>query len=143
MQLRGYRVLLIEQHPIGTHQMSACGTPLATARAVGAERAIQEVHDALVLHIGGQAIRFPLPDPYVTFDYRAFCAAMLARTDAEVRLARATGADAGVGHDDIAGRNTLVSSSTRPAGVRCTPRTRAPRPCATPATASRPNCQCA
>lgn len=95
MQLRGYRVLLIDQHPIGARQMSACGTPLATIRAVGAERAIQEVHDTFVLHIGGRTIRLPLPDPYVTFDYRAFCAAMMARTDAEVRLERATALSAG------------------------------------------------
>jgi hypothetical protein len=30
-----------------------------------------------------------LPDPYVTFDYRALCAAMLASTDAKVRLEQA------------------------------------------------------
>ena len=90
MQLRGYRTLLIDQYPIGAHQMSACGTPLATARAVGAECAIQEAHDALVLHTGGQVIRFPLRDPYVTFDYQAFCQAMLAQTDTEVWRARAT-----------------------------------------------------
>ena len=91
MQLRGYRVLLIDQYPIGARQMSACGTPLATARAVGAERAILAAHDALVLHTGGQEIRFPLRDPYVTFDYQAFCQAMLAQTDAEVWRARVTG----------------------------------------------------
>ena len=90
MQLRGYQVLLIEQYPIGTHQMSACGTPLATARAVGAECAIQDSHDALVLHTDGREIRFPLPDPYATFDYQAFCQAMLAQTNAEVWQARAT-----------------------------------------------------
>ena len=95
MQLRGCRVLLIDQQPIGTHQMSACGAPLATVRAVGAEHAIQEVHDAFVLHVGGRTIRLPLSDPYVTFDYRAFCAAMLAQTDAEVRLERATALSAG------------------------------------------------
>lgn len=91
MQLRGYRVLLIDQYPIGARQMSACGTPLAIARAVGAECAIQAMHDALVLHTAGQEIRFPLRDPYVTFDYQAFCQAMLAQTDAEVWVARAIG----------------------------------------------------
>ena len=29
MQLRGYRVLLIDQYPVGAHQMSACGTPIS------------------------------------------------------------------------------------------------------------------
>ena len=59
-------------------------------RAVGAERAIQELHDAFILHVGGRTIRLPLSNLYVTFNYRAFCEAMLARTDAEVRLERAT-----------------------------------------------------
>lgn len=94
MQLRGNRVLLVDQHPIGSHQMSACGTPRTTARAVGAEDAILEAHDDLVLHTGRRAIRFPLRDSYVTFDYRLFCQAMAAQTDAEVWQARSTGISA-------------------------------------------------
>ncbi len=90
MQLRGYRVLLVEQYPIGSHQMSACGTPVATARAVGAEEAILEVHEHLVLHANGKAIPFSLRDPYVTFDYGAFCRAMLRQSDVELLQARAT-----------------------------------------------------
>lgn len=95
MQLRGYRVLLIDQYPIGAHQMSACGTPLATAQAVGAEAAIQEVHSVLVMHTAGREIRFALRDLFVTFDYAAFCRAMLGQTDAEVWTARVTGLEHG------------------------------------------------
>lgn len=95
MQLRSYRTLVIDQHRIGAHQMSACGTPLATARAVGAECAIQEAHDVLVLHTGRRESRFRLRDPYVTFDYQTFCQAMLAQTGAEVWQARAIGLTAG------------------------------------------------
>ncbi len=90
MQLRGHRVLLLDQHGVGTHPMSACGTPLATAQAVGAANATQEIHRSLVLHTSGTAIRFNLRDPYVTFDYSTFCQAMLAQTDAEFRQVRAT-----------------------------------------------------
>ena len=90
MQLRGHRVLLLDQYPVGAHPMSACGTPLATAQAVGAAAATLEVHQALVLHTAGTAIRFNLRDPYITFDYAAFCRAMLAQTDAEFRQLRAT-----------------------------------------------------
>jgi len=91
--LRGHRVLVLDSHPIGTHQSSACATPLSTARAVGAEEAIMEIHDALVLHTAGHEIRFGLENPYVTFDYQQFCQAMVAHTDAEIRIARATGYD--------------------------------------------------
>ncbi|MFN8513322.1 MAG: hypothetical protein U0232_01780 [Thermomicrobiales bacterium] len=95
MRLRGHRVLLIEQHPIGSHQTSTCGMPLATIRAVGGESAILEEHAALVAHTGGRELRYPLRTPYVTFDYRALCRAMLARTDAEVWTVRATSAGPG------------------------------------------------
>ena len=50
MQLRGRQVLIVDQHPIGSRQMSSCGTPLPIARAVGAEAAILEEHPALVVH---------------------------------------------------------------------------------------------
>ncbi len=93
MQLRGRRVLIVDQHPIGSHQMSSCGTPLTTARAVGAETAILEEHPALVMHASGREMSFPLRDPFVTFDYETFCRAMLEQTDAEVSLARATALD--------------------------------------------------
>ena len=96
-QLRGRRVLLLDQRPIGTHQSSTCGVPLPTMRAVGAESAALEQHERLVMHAAGHLFRFPLPDPYVTFDYHAFCTAMLARTDAEVRIVRATGYDGATG----------------------------------------------
>jgi len=96
LQLRGFRVLILDRYPIGAHQTSACATALATIRAVGAESAVLEEHTAIVLHTAGQAISFELDDPFVTFDYRRFCQAMLAQTDAEVRLARATGYRDGV-----------------------------------------------
>jgi len=89
--LRDHRVLVVARHPIGTHQSSACATPLSTARAVGAEEAILEVHDALVLHTAGHEIRFGLEHPYATFGYQQFCRAMVAHTDAEICVARATG----------------------------------------------------
>lgn len=96
MQLRGFRVLVIDQYPIGAHQTSTCGVPLALAHLVGAEAAIFEVHDTAVFHTGGDEIRFTLPTPYVTVDYASFCQAMLGRTDAEVWRARVTGYRDGV-----------------------------------------------
>lgn len=95
MQLQNHRTVLIDQYAIGEHQMSACGTPLTTARAVGADASTLQVHNALVLHTAGREIRFPLQDPFVTFDYRSFCQAMLKQTDADVWRAHANayGAD--------------------------------------------------
>jgi len=89
--LRGYRVLVIDSRPVGEHQTSACATPLSTAHAVGAEKAVLEIHHALVLHAAGHEVSFELENPYATFDYQGFCQAMLAHTDAEVLIASATG----------------------------------------------------
>src|SRR6266568_8410662 len=70
-QLKGHRVLLIDQRPIGTHQTSTCAVPLATAEAVGAVSATQEIHEFASLHTGGKEYRYRLNEPYVTFDYYA------------------------------------------------------------------------
>ncbi len=91
MQLRGFKVLVIDQRPIGTHQSSTCATPLPVAQAVGATNAIQQTHNYLVTHVAHRDLRYHLQDPYVTFDYHTFCRAMLAQTGAEVWLARAMG----------------------------------------------------
>ncbi|HST04962.1 MAG TPA: NAD(P)/FAD-dependent oxidoreductase [Chloroflexia bacterium] len=95
-QLRGFRVLLIDQRPIGTHQTSTCAIPLATAQATGTLCAIQEVHGYAVIHTAGREYRYKLNEPYVTLDYYAFCQAMLAQTDVELWLAKATGYENGV-----------------------------------------------
>lgn len=116
MQLRGHRALIVDQYPIGSHQMSACGTPLTTARAVGAEASILEAHADLVLHTGARTIRFPLRDPYVTFDYQAFCQAMAAQTDAEIRLTRVIGVAANrveTAHGPVTGRFVVNASGWR------------------------------
>lgn len=96
MALRGRRVLIVEQFPIGSHQMSTCGAPLALARLAGAEQSIQETHDTSVMHVAGREVRFSLPEPYVTFDYLSFCQAMLRRADVEVWEARVTGLAGGI-----------------------------------------------
>ncbi len=95
-QLRGRRVLLVDQRPVGTHQTSTCAMPLSLVAMLGVESAVQERHDTLNLHTGGKMVTFKLHEPYVTFDYYAFCQAMLAQTDAEVWLAKATGYENGV-----------------------------------------------
>lgn len=71
-RLRG-RVLLIDRRPIGDGVTSACAAPVRIVEMLGAAAAIQQVHEALVVHApGGRAI-WPLPEPFCTFDYRRFC----------------------------------------------------------------------
>ena len=130
MQLRGYRVLLVDQYPIGSHQTSTCGLPLAIAKAVGAEVSIYEAHDTVVLHTDGDQIRFAIPEPYVTVNYEAFCQAMLRRTDVCLSLAKATGFQDGVvttTSGPVAGRFVVDAAGWRSLrGLSVSPATAAP-----------------
>lgn len=83
-RLRG-RVLLLDRSPLGAGQTSACAAPVGIVRAMGAEGAILQVHNALVLHTPRRETVWPLPEPFCTFDYAGFCRQAFARTGAVFR----------------------------------------------------------
>lgn len=89
--LRGHRVLVVDRHPVGDHQTSACGAPLAVLEELGLGAAVEQVHDTFVLHTGRRTIEYRLPYPFCTFDYRTLCRELAAQTDAEVRQATVRG----------------------------------------------------
>ncbi|MFZ0215923.1 MAG: FAD-binding protein, partial [Candidatus Dormiibacterota bacterium] len=97
MELRGHgRVLVLDKDPVGEHQTSACGTPLAVLERLQATAALEQVHEELVFHLpGGRVRRYRPAYAYATFDYRAFCRILAARTDAEIVQARVLGREAG------------------------------------------------
>jgi menaquinone-9 beta-reductase len=80
----GGHAVLVDPVPVGDGQTSACGAPESVIEALGARGSIQQRHDALILHLPGRAVRWPLPEPFCTFDYRRCCAHALAGTDARV-----------------------------------------------------------
>ena len=69
----GARALLIDPRPVGEGQTSACAAPVTVLEALGSRASIQQAHDELVLHMPGREVRWPLPEPYCTFDYRRCC----------------------------------------------------------------------
>jgi flavin-dependent dehydrogenase len=71
-RLRG-RILLLDPRPIGDGVTSACAAPVGIVRMMGAEASLQQEHSALVIHTPGRRTVWPLPEPFCTFDYRAFC----------------------------------------------------------------------
>jgi flavin-dependent dehydrogenase len=82
--LHGKRVLLVEPHAIGAVQTSACGTLLAILEATGTMDSLLQVHDRILVHLGGHTFEYPMPYSFCTFDYRVFCNRLLAQSDAEV-----------------------------------------------------------
>lgn len=74
-QALGGRALLVDPLPVGEGQTSACGAPVRVLEALGASGSIQEIHRDLVIHTPGREVRWPVPEAFCTFDYRACCRA--------------------------------------------------------------------
>jgi flavin-dependent dehydrogenase len=97
-RLRG-RVLLLDRQPIGMGVTSACAAPRQIVAMMGADRSVLQEHHELVIHTPGARVAWPLPEPFVTFDYDRFCrdaAAGAGIKDAagvEFRLASVLGRD--------------------------------------------------
>jgi len=118
-RLRG-RVLLLDKDPLGEGQTSACGAPLSTVCAMGADASVQQLHNTLVIHTPGREATWPLPEPFCTFDYKRFCQDAFARTPAEFRQAtvvRREGTRVLTGTGDVEGRFLLDASGWRAALV--------------------------
>lgn len=82
-RLRG-RVLLVDRDEIGENQTSACGAPLRLVKAMGAEDAVQQVHERLYIYTAARRHEWDLRrEPFCTFDYRRFCDLALSRSSAE------------------------------------------------------------
>jgi len=69
----GRRAVLVDPEDVGEGQTSACGAPVSLLAALGAGAAVQQVHEELVIHTPGREVRWPLPEPFCTFDYRTCC----------------------------------------------------------------------
>jgi len=90
-QILRSRALLIDADEIGAGQTSACGAPVHVLEALGAAASIQGVHHDLVIHTPGREVRWPIPEPFCTFDYQACCRAAFETSGAEFVRASALG----------------------------------------------------
>ncbi len=69
----GPAALLLDRAPLGAGQTSACAAPAALVDRAGAGEAILQRHDHLHIVVGEEVVRWPLPEPFCTFDYAAYC----------------------------------------------------------------------
>ncbi len=92
-ELAGRRVTLIDRHPIGDHETSACAAPRSVVRFLGAEDAIVGEQRSVAIYVTARRAEVPLPEPFVTFDYRRLCELVWAQCDAELVEARVEGVD--------------------------------------------------
>jgi flavin-dependent dehydrogenase len=76
-ELRG-EVLLLDAHEVGSHQTSACGTPLWAPEMFGVKESVIQVHTRAVIHTPTRTVTYDASDsPYCTFEYRRFCRGLL------------------------------------------------------------------
>lgn len=80
----GPRALLLDRAPLGAGVTSACGAPVSVVERMGAGDAILQRHDRLVIDVEGRAVAWPLPEPFCTFDYAAFCRLAFAGSGAAI-----------------------------------------------------------
>lgn len=86
-ELRG-EVLLLDRHEVGSHQTSACGTPLWVPERLGVKESVIQVHERVVIHTPTRTVIYDASEsPYCTFDYRRFCLGLLEQC--RVRFLRA------------------------------------------------------
>ncbi len=91
----GGRVLVIDRLEIGDGETSASAIPVACLENMDLMRHVQQVHRDLVLHVGDRVHVMRLFD-FATFDYRALCEDMFARSGAEYVRARISASRGGV-----------------------------------------------
>jgi flavin-dependent dehydrogenase len=94
-QLQGFSVTILDHKPIGSHQTSACGTPLQVLEYWALTDSVLQIHDKLIFHNEHRTIEYPSPYPWCTFDCETLCKDLFARSGAEFIQLAATGYDRG------------------------------------------------
>jgi menaquinone-9 beta-reductase len=87
----GARVLIVDRYDVGERQTSACAAPTEWLIAMGVEASIKQTFGQLVIHTPHIDARMDLPWTFSTFDYRALCALLFERCDAEFETATVRG----------------------------------------------------
>lgn len=87
----GPRALVLDRAPLGAHQTSACALPVHLVERMDAGAAVLQRHDRLVITVDRRTTTWPLPRPFGTIDYAAFCRLAFAASGARFHLAAVTG----------------------------------------------------
>jgi len=95
------RVLVLDRYEIGERQTSACCAPTSWLVNLELQGAIRQTFESMVMHTVGASVRWDLPEPFSTFDYRSLCELLWAQCgDAEFETAKVDGRTGSVVHTD-------------------------------------------
>src|SRR4051812_33029997 len=84
----GARVLLVDRYEVGERQTSACAAPTAWLHNLDLHASVQQTFESLLIHTPRGDVRWALPWPFSTFDYRTLCAELRAQGDAAFEIAK-------------------------------------------------------
>src|SRR4051794_14304707 len=84
----GARVVIVDRYEIGERQTSACAAPTAWLQNLDLHASMQQTFDSLLVHTPRGDVRWTLPWPFTTFDYRTLCAELFAQGDARFEIAK-------------------------------------------------------
>src|SRR4051812_37835549 len=84
----GARVLLVDRYEIGERQTSACAAPTAWLHNLDLHASVQQTFDSLLFHTPRGSLRWEIPWPFSTFDYRTLCALLAQQGDARFEIAK-------------------------------------------------------
>src|SRR3954447_7915709 len=84
----GARVLLVDRYEVGERQTSACAAPTAWLQNLDLHESVQQTFHSLLIHTPRGDLRWQLPWPFSTFDYRTLCAALHEQGDARFEIAK-------------------------------------------------------
>src|SRR3954454_13690551 len=84
----GARVLLVDRYEVGERQTSACAAPTAWLQNLDLHESVQQTFHSLLIHTPRGDLRWALPWPFSTFDYRTLCAALHEQADADFEIAK-------------------------------------------------------
>src|SRR3954451_12856766 len=84
----GANVLVVDRYEVGERQTSACAAPTAWLHNLDLHASVQQTFDSLLIHTPRGDVRWALPWPFSTFDYRTLCAELRAQGDARFEIAK-------------------------------------------------------
>src|SRR3954471_3426056 len=84
----GASVLVVDRYEIGERQTSACAAPTAWLQNLDLHESVQQTFDSLLFHTPRGSLRWEIPWPFSTFDYRTLCALLAQQGDARFEIAK-------------------------------------------------------
>ncbi|MCP6718162.1 MAG: NAD(P)/FAD-dependent oxidoreductase [Patescibacteria group bacterium] len=94
-ELKGNILLIDRKAEIGGEQKSTCCTFYHILEKLDCKKAILQITDTVILHIGSKDITYCLKHPFATFDYKKLCQILYEKSNVQFLQAKVYGVEDG------------------------------------------------